>query len=322
MKEHLIDYLNQSKTKYVRGIRILLEYFYATEIFESITQSKTKIVSVFGSARTHPDATEFRDAKKLGFELYKKGFAVVTGASKGIMHAANEGVAQAILQELKSQKTFKNVPLSKIKKSQVFQKRLKKFSVGLRITLPHETIHNPFVGVYATFHYFMVRKFFFGTLSSAFVACEGGWGTRDELFEILTLVQTGKSSLLPVIYISKDAKHLTDDLKYCLRKKYISPEDMNLIDVVKTHQQAAKIIDTFYKNIKSIQYFKFSEIEIMLSRSFHKKSIELLDKKLKPFSKFYKKISISSKKVFIKGFDAPSYGILRKIVDKINSVNV
>src|SRR5262245_2832863 len=100
MKEHLKSYIDESKTAHVRGLRILLEYFYATEIFEEVTRGGVKIISIFGSARTKHQSPEYRMAHKLGALLYRAGFAVVTGASRGIMQAANQGVADEIAADL------------------------------------------------------------------------------------------------------------------------------------------------------------------------------------------------------------------------------
>src|SRR3989338_7925477 len=100
MREHLKEYIDESKTASVRGLRILLEYFYATEIFEPIVRDDIKIISVFGSARTKEGTPEYAAAYELGKCLYRDGFAVVTGASCGIMQAANQGVADQIAQSL------------------------------------------------------------------------------------------------------------------------------------------------------------------------------------------------------------------------------
>lgn len=316
MKEHLKEYIDSSKTPYVRGLRILLEYFYAHEIFEPILESGIRVVSVFGSARTKPGTTEYKQARELGAMLHKHGYAVVTGASAGIMQAANEGVSDSIIAEL--MKEGKGKSRGQIIKSDIYKERLHRYSVGLKITLPFEPVNNPFVGVYASFHYFMVRKFFFGSMSSAFIACEGGWGTRDELFEILTLVQTGKAPLLPIIYISLDPDHLLQDIEYTLAKGYISEDDLSLIQVVSDYQQAVRIIDAFYSVVKNISYEKMGCIEVDLNKKLspaRQRGLKELVKK--KFAGQMDRIEVSADKFTLVDFKYRSYGILRQIIDSL-----
>lgn len=318
MKEHLLEYLDTAKSQGVRGLRILTEYFYATEIFDPIVKSGIKIVSVFGSARRKPGTWEYDEAKKLGCLLYNHGYAVVTGASAGIMQAANEGVAHGIVTDLKKTKKYKTE--QDIVNSPVFKEILFNRSVGLKISLPFEPVNNPFVGIYATFHYFMVRKFFFGSLSSAFIACEGGWGTRDELFEILTLVQTGKAPLMPIIYISQDPNHLLNDVEYCIKKEYISPHDRGLIQVVSDYKKAVSIIDRFYSVVDHISYDnKPNSIDVFLKKPLsapQKKKIEKLV--AKEYKANFSEVLFSDKKIELNGFNYRSYGILRNLIDAIS----
>lgn len=316
MKEHLLEYIDKAKSQGVRGLRILTEYFYATEIFDPIVKSGIKIVSVFGSARRKPGTWEYEEAKKLGGLLYRHGYAVVTGASAGIMQAANEGVAQAIVADLRNKKRFKNN--EELVKSGLYRKTLNRYSVGLKITLPFEPENNPFVGVHASFHYFMVRKFFFGTLSSAFIACEGGWGTRDELFEMLTLVQTGKAPLLPIIYISLNPRHLLDDMKYSLDKGYISEDDLALLQVVSDYKQAVQIINTFYSVVDKISYEKPGMIEISTVKKISPGQKKTLEKVVtKQFSGHINSVEIFDRKFVLNGFRYKSYGVVRKIIDTL-----
>lgn len=319
MKQHLLDYIDNAKSHSVRGLRILTEYFYAYEIFDPIIDSGIRIVSVFGSARRKPGTLEYEDAKKLGKLLYNNGYAVVTGASTGIMEATNSGVAHGIIDDLKKLPKFKNKTTTKIIASKDFQKKLDNYSVGLKITLPFEPVNNTWVGVYATFHYFMIRKFFFGSLSSAFIACEGGWGTRDELFEILTLVQTGKAPLMPIIYISPDPKHLLDDLKYAVKKEYISEKDLSLIQVVKDYREAVKIINRFYSVIDRIGYEnKRNTIHVYLAKELNATQKQKLKKMIAgPYKGNFSNIVFKKKKFELKDFNYRSYGILRNLIDAI-----
>lgn len=319
MKHHLLEYLDRAKSTNVRGLRILTEYFYASEIFDPIVKSNIRIVSVFGSARRQPGTLEYEDAKKLGRLLYNNGYAVVTGASMGIMQAANEGVADGIIEDLKKSTKFKNKSREQIIRAPEFKKKLYHYSVGLKISLPFEPVNNPWVGAYATFHYFMIRKFFFGTLSSAFIACEGGWGTRDELFEILTLVQTGKAPLMPVIYISPDPRHLLNDLEYAVKKEYIGRDDLALIQVVSDYREAVKTINRFYSLIRLVDYHsRINSIDVHLTRQLNKDEEKKVIKLIRgPYKNVFSEVLFSRRKFELKGFNYKSYGILRKLIDAI-----
>jgi uncharacterized protein (TIGR00730 family) len=132
-------------------------------------------VSVFGSARTPPGDPEYELACDLGHRLGAAGFAVITGGGAGLMEAANLGAKQAGVA-----------------------------SVGLNIELPHEQGINPHVTVPLTFHYFFTRKLMFVRYACAFVVLPGGFGTLDELFEALVLIQTGKARHFPVVLIGSD----------------------------------------------------------------------------------------------------------------------
>ena len=127
-------------------------------------------VCVFGSARMPPNSPAYRSAREMGRALGEAGFAVITGGGPGVMEAANRGA-----QDVGA------------------------FSVGLNIELPHEQALNPYVDLGIEFHYFFTRKLMFVRYSDAFVVYPGGFGTMDELFEILTLIQTGKAVDHPVV---------------------------------------------------------------------------------------------------------------------------
>lgn len=316
MKDHLKKYIEDSRTPEVRGLRILLEYFHATEMFNAVTGNGIKVVSVFGSARIQPHALEYRLAYRVGQLLYKAGFAVVTGASRGVMQAANQGVADAIATEIVSHKKAKS--LADARESGRYKKALPRYSVGLSISLPMEEMANPYVGTKATFHYFMVRKFFFGTLSSAFIACEGGWGTRDELFEMLTLVQTGKSPVMPIIYLSRDPKHLEQDIRHTIKKGYIVPEDQRLIQVVKTPEAAVRIIQNFYRNVKEVAYDRDNITRISLKAppapSLMKRVEDLL------MENYPDKLPLEwrGSDLILRNYRPASYGTLRHVIDLLN----
>lgn len=161
--------------------------------------------------------------------------------------------------------------------------------------------------------------FCFASLSSAFIACEGGWGTRDELFEILTLVQTGKAPLMPIIYISPDPKHLEYDLQYALKKKYISKEDLDLLQIVSDYKKAVSIIQKFYSVVKSISYENKPDVEIFIKKPLSKAQQAKVTKLVEgPYkANFPGGVAFYKSKFVLKDFNYRSYGIVRRIIDAL-----
>jgi uncharacterized protein (TIGR00730 family) len=138
--------------------------------FAAVDKIDRPAVSIFGSARIKEGTAEYEAARKVGKHFAELGWAVITGGGPGVMEAANRGA-----QDVGA------------------------FSVGLNIELPHEQALNPYVDLGIEFHYFFTRKLMFVRYSDAFVVFPGGFGTFDELFEALTLIQTGKAIDHPVI---------------------------------------------------------------------------------------------------------------------------
>lgn len=190
-------------------------------------EKMTKIgpcVSIFGSARTKPENKYYQLAEEIATRLTQEGYGVITGGGPGIMEAANKGA-----------------------------KAGKGKSVGLNIRLPFEQSSNPFVDLdkNLVFDYFFVRKTIFLKYSQGFIAMPGGFGTLDELFEALTLVQTSKIAHFPVILVGSDYwGGLVEWIrKTMLEKEHnVSPEDLNLFHVVDTADEAVKIINDFYSH--------------------------------------------------------------------------
>ncbi len=178
-------------------------------------------ISIFGSARTKPDHPYYQMAVDLAKALVDEGYGVITGGGPGIMEAANKGARDA---EGKS--------------------------VGLNIDLPHEQSHNPFIDTdkLLNHRYFFVRKVMFVKYGQAFIFLPGGFGTLDELFECLTLIQTKKISKVPVILMGKDFwAGMIDWVKEVLRDKEqtISPHDIDLIQITDDISEVVQIISDF-----------------------------------------------------------------------------
>lgn len=172
-------------------------------------------VSVFGSARTKPGTPEYELAEEVGRLLAEEGFAVITGGGPGIMEAANKGAQQA-----------------------------GGISVGLGIELPFEQGINDWVDLGINFRYFFVRKVMFVRYSRAFIVLPGGFGTLDELFEALTLVQTRKIKTFPIVLVgSKFWGPLTDWIRDSLQAQgLISESDDELFQIVETAAEAVSAV--------------------------------------------------------------------------------
>ncbi|QFY88876.1 TIGR00730 family Rossman fold protein [Magnetovirga frankeli] len=181
-------------------------------------------VSLFGSARTPPDSPWYRLAEEVARGLSDRGLSVITGGGPGIMQAGNQG-AQA--------------------------GRAK--AVGLNIRLPHEQHANPFQDLSIDFRYFFVRKLMFVKYAVAYVIFPGGFGTMDELFESLTLIQTGKIRRFPVVLMgSAYWCGLVDWMRQqMLAEGNIAEEDFDLFHLADTPQQALEVIDDFCRELES-----------------------------------------------------------------------
>lgn len=195
-----------------RVFRIMAEL---VEGFQLLTQIEHE-VSIFGSSRAHPNSHWYREAYELGRMLGSHGYTVITGGGQGIMEAANKGAYD-----------------------------VGGVSVGLNIELPHEQRLNPYTTKSRGFHYFFTRKLMLAAAAKAYVYFPGGFGTLDELFEIMTLVQTGKSSRMPIILVGKE--YWAPLLAWIEEKVYgtqdaIDAEDLRIPTVVDSAKEAYVLI--------------------------------------------------------------------------------
>jgi len=172
-------------------------------------------VSIFGSARTKPDQPEYKKAEKIAALFVKNNFAVITGGGGGVMEAANKGAAKA-----------------------------GGTSIGLNIVLPFEQAPNKYSNLNLEFNYFFIRKVMFIKYAFAYIIMPGGFGTLDELFEAVTLVQTQRIKPFPIILVGSDYwSGLKDWIKSRLsEKKLISPEDFDILQVVDDPEEVVNIV--------------------------------------------------------------------------------
>ena len=178
-------------------------------------------VSIFGSARTKPGHPYYQLAEEIAFKLTKEGYGIITGGGPGIMEAANKGAKVAGGK-----------------------------SVGLNIELPFEQYSNPYIDrdKLITFDYFFVRKLMFIKYAQGFVVLPGGFGTLDELFEALTLIQTKKIGKFPIVLVGKSYwAGITNWIKETLESEHmIDPLDMQLFKVADSSDEAVAYINEFY----------------------------------------------------------------------------
>jgi len=197
-----------------RVFRIMAEFVEGFEIMSQIGPA----VSIFGSARTPPDAPLYDKARTLARMLAQENFAIITGGGPGIMEAANRGADDAGGQ-----------------------------SIGLNITLPFEQEPNPYANVELDFHYFFARKVMFLKYACGFVCFPGGFGTMDEFFESMTLIQTAKVENFPVVLIGSDYwGGLMDWIRQAMLTDggYVSPSDPNLCTITDDLNETVEILKT------------------------------------------------------------------------------
>lgn len=209
--------------------RSLRELRYAFKIFKSY--NKVRKVTIFGSARTAPKDPSYKMAMDFAKKLVDGGYMIITGAGPGIMQAGNEGAGP-------------------------------KGSFGVNIRLPFEQTPNKFIANQPTYidcHYFFTRKLVFVKEASAAAFFPGGFGTLDEAFEILTLVQTGKCDPIPLLLIDSPGKTFWKDLDHfvknnLLKNKKISKEDLNIYKITNSVEDAVHEIYKYYSNYHSLRY--------------------------------------------------------------------
>lgn len=209
---------NEAKSSWTM-FRIMAEFVEGFDTLENIGPC----ISIYGSARLKPEDFYYKKTVEIAEAFVEEGYGIITGGGPGIMEAGNKGA---------------------------FNKKGK--SVGLNIDLPHEQYANPYIDSdkEINFNYFFARKVMFVKFAQAFILMPGGFGTLDELFESLTLIQTKKIERVPLILFGKSFwGGLIDWIKTTLRDKHktISPEDLDLIHLTDDVSEVVKIVSQHYK---------------------------------------------------------------------------
>jgi hypothetical protein len=204
------EYLEPDGRDTWRVFRIMAEF---VEGFESLANIGPA-VTIFGSARTKPDDPYYQAAERTAALLAKAGFAVITGGGPGIMEAGNKGCFEA-----------------------------GGVSIGCNITLPHEQDSNRYQKIALDFHYFYARKVMFVKYASAFLCFPGGYGTLDEFFETVTLIQTLKIEAFPIILFGKEYwSGLVKWIESTLQPKFIDGEDLGIFRIVDSPEEAVRLV--------------------------------------------------------------------------------
>ncbi len=291
----------------VRVIQTALrELRYAFKLFAPYAHVRK--VTMFGSARTLPTRMEYQQAVEFGRKIAQAGFMVITGAGSGIMQAGHEGAGP-------------------------------ENSFGANIRLPWEQTANPIIREdkkLVTFKYFFTRKLIFIRHSDAIALFPGGFGTMDEGYEALTLMQTGKSQVMPLVLVDRPGgtywktwdKHVREHL---LRDQLISPDDLNLYRITDDTDQAVKIITRFYRNFHSSRFVK----ELLVIRLSHPPSDSAVAALNEDFSDIIigpliQRIEPTAEEIadddhtdlprIAFGFNRRDYGRLRQLIDVLNGL--
>ena len=283
----------------------LRELRYAFKMFAPY--AATRKATIFGSARTGADKKEYQQAVDFGRKIVKAGWMVITGAGPGIMRAGHEGAGV-------------------------------EHSFGANIRLPWEQVANPIIDgdkKLITFKYFFTRKLTFVRHSDAIVLFPGGFGTMDEGYEAITLMQTGKSQLMPLVLVDKPGgtywktwdKNIREHL---LRDQLISPDDLNLYSITDNTDEAVKIVTRFYRNFHSSR-FVHDQLVIRLNHLPSPTAIEAMNedfseimtgdhiKVVQPMPEEVEDGNHLELPRIAFGFNRRDYGRLRQLIDVLNA---
>lgn len=309
IREIIVTALKASSSQIARGDlkilnRALRELRYAFKIFKPYRNRRK--VTLFGSARTPRSSPEYKTCLNFAKALAKKNYMVITGAGPGIMMAGNEGAGVGN-------------------------------SFGINIRLPFEQSANKFIlknPLYVDCRFFFTRKLLFVKETSAAALFPGGFGTHDEGFELLTLVQTGKCDILPLVFIDKPGGSYWRDwkkfiVKQLLKPGKISPEDMSLFKVTDSVDEACEEIFGFYKNYHSMRYVK-DKLVIRLNETPDASALRRLNKSFAdilvkgkfalsgPLEEEEDETSILHLPRLVLPFNRFNFGRLRQLIDALN----
>ncbi|MGC1953607.1 MAG: LOG family protein, partial [Gammaproteobacteria bacterium] len=280
-------------------VRIMAEYLCALESFQRLEQRF--MVTVFGSARLPERSDGAQLAEALARGCVARGYGVITGGSSGVMLAANRGAYEEAQR--------RKLPVED-------------YSVGCAVTLPFEAGKNAFLGTQTDFHYFFVRKFFLVAYSKAFFFLEGGGGTRDELWEVFCLIQTGKMPIHPLVAVGDEQswRMVRADLDHMVSRGTISAADRNILQFAETVDIGLNIVGRFYRHVDRIHYDKGKRtIEFYLRKPLEHSVLQTLEERFAP-SLNDLSWSAGQQCLAASQFEFRSYAMLYDVVGTINDL--
>lgn len=304
---HTIDRLEKDRTA-VGDLKILSrtirELRYAFKVFRPFRRRRK--VTIFGSARTDPDHPEYKTAEAMSRQMAEHGWMVITGAGGGIMEAGHKGAGREA-------------------------------SMGLNIMLPFEQASNPYIegdSKLVTLKYFFTRKLMFVKETSAIVCCPGGFGTLDETFETITLLQTGKQTMMPVVLLDEPGGSYWRDLgkfmhKHLLEGGMISAADIRLYKITDSVDEAVEEILRFYRVYHSMRYVRnllvfrlkqalSREVLDQVNRRFGDILVEGSFAQTEPLPEESSEPELANLPRLVFHFDRRALGRLRVLIDFIN----
>lgn len=262
--------------------------------------------AIFGSARCKPETDDYRQACEFAEQIADRGFMVITGAGHGIMEAGNKGAG--------TERSF-----------------------GLNIRLPFEQVANPYIAndeKLINFKYFFTRKLAFMKDTHAVVCCPGGFGTHDEGLEVLTLIQTGKSHMVPIVFLHPEGSEFWSDwhqynVSRLLERGMISPQDLSLYRVTSSVFEACDEVERFYRRYHSMRYVR-DELVVRLEAALSDEEVDLLNQE---FGDILKSGKIEPTLALVEEHDKTiahlprlkfhfrrrAFGRLRELIDRLNS---
>lgn len=277
------------------------ELRHALNVFRSYKGRRK--VSMFGSARTPTTHADYHCAREFAASMARRGWMSITGAGPGIMQAGNEGAGPGN-------------------------------SFGLSIRLPWETNGNPFIvgdPKYMVFRYFFTRKLLFAMGADAMAVFPGGYGTLDECFELLTLIQTGKSPLIPMVMLSPDGNEYWNSFRVYLeehfvRNGWINEEDLFLFQIFSDVEAAADYVEHFYRHYHSSRYVG-ERFVIRMRKSLTTEELESLNEahgglcisgRIEQGAALPEEDELEELPRLIFRFNRKQYGGLRRMIDRLN----
>jgi len=281
----------------------LKELRYAYKVFHQYPDVPK--ISVFGSARTPEDHRDYKACVQFSRRMAELGWGVITGAGDGIMKAGHEGPGVDA-------------------------------SFGLAISLPFETTANTVIQgdpKLITFRYFFTRKLIFVSQAKAVAVFPGGFGTQDEIFEVLTLIQTGKSTMVPVVLVEGEGgeywKHWLNYIEHSLLGYgFISPEDIDLMKVCATPEEAAQHVADFYRVYHSSRYVR-DDFVIRLKAPLGERAVAALNEEFAELVRDGEIVQRGPYDVETDHLDLPrlafthtrrNFGIVRRLLDRVNQL--